>query len=56
MCIRDRVVKDESLINETLINKVKNSGIKRSGKDLQIILGMQVAAVRGQVEDALEKM
>ena len=50
------VVKDESLINETLINKVKNSGIKRSGKDLQIILGMQVAAVRGQVEDALEKM
>ena len=50
------VVKDETLINETLINKVKNSGIKRSGKDLQIILGMQVAAVRGQVEDALEKM
>lgn len=50
------VVKDESLINETLINKVKNSGIKRNGKDLQIILGMQVAAVRGQVEDTLEKM
>lgn len=50
------VVKDENLVNEELINKVKNSGIKRNGKDLQIILGMQVAAVRGQVEDALEKM
>ena len=49
-------VKDETLINETLINNVKNSGIKRNGKDIQIILGMQVAAVRSQVEDALEKM
>lgn len=50
------VVKDETLVNEDLINCVKNSGIKRNGKDLQIILGMQVAAVRSQVEDALEKM
>ena len=50
------VVKDEALVNEDLINCVKNSGIKRNGKDLQIILGMQVAAVRSQVEDALEKM
>lgn len=50
------VVNDETLINEDLINKVKNSGIKRNGKDIQIIFGMQVATVRGQVEDALEKM
>ena len=49
-------VKDENLIQEDVINQVKNSGIKRKGKDIQIIFGMQVAAVRGEVEDALEKM
>ena len=49
-------VKDENLIQEDIINRVKNSGIKRKGKDIQIIFGMQVAAVRGEVEDALEKM
>lgn len=49
-------VKDESLVNEDLINHMKNSGIMRKGKDIQIILGMQVAQVRGQVEEALEKM
>ena len=40
-------VKDESLVNEDLINHMKNSGIMRKGKDIQIILGMQVAQVRG---------
>ena len=49
-------VKDESLVDEDLINHMKNSGIMRKGKDIQIILGMQVAQVRGQVEEALEKM
>ena len=49
-------VKDETLINEDIINRVKNSGIKRKGKDIQIIFGMQVAAVRGEVEDMLDKL
>ena len=49
-------VKDESVVNEDLINHMKNSGIMGKGKDIQIILGMQVAQVRGQVEEALEKM
>lgn len=49
-------VADESLINEDLINHVKNSGIVRNGSDIQIIFGMEVAKVRGQVEEALEKM
>ena len=49
-------VKDESLIDEDLINHVPNSGIHRNGTDIQIIYGMQVAAMREKVEDALEKM
>lgn len=49
-------VADESLINEELINHMENSGIVRNGNDIQIIFGMQVAKVRGQVEDALENM
>lgn len=50
------VVKDESLINEELINHVANSGINRNGTDIQIIYGMQVAAMRDKVESALEKL
>lgn len=46
-------VADENLINEELINHMKNSGIVRKGADIQIIFGMEVATVRGQVEDAL---
>ena len=49
-------VKDDSVIDEGLINHMKNSGIMRKGKDIQIIFGMEVAKVRGQVEDALEKL
>lgn len=49
-------VADESLIDEDLINHMKNSGIVRSGNDIQIIFGMEVAKVRGQVEEALENM
>ena len=49
-------VADESLIDEGLINHMKNSGIVRNGNDIQIIFGMEVARVRGQVEDALEGM
>ena len=49
-------VADESLINEELINRMKNSGIVRNGNDIQIIFGMEVAKVRGQVEEALESM
>ena len=49
-------VADESLIDEDLINHMKNSGIVRNGNDIQIIFGMEVARVRGQVEDALEGM
>ncbi len=50
------VVKDDSLINEDLINHVPNSGINRNGTDIQIIYGMQVAAMRDKVEGALEKL
>lgn len=50
------LVEDESLIREDEINKVKNSGIKKRGKDIQIIFGMQVAAIKEQVEDAMEKL
>ena len=35
---------------------MKNSGIVRNGNDIQIIFGMEVAKVRGQVEEALENM
>ena len=49
-------VADESLINEELINHMKNSGIVRNGNDIQIIFGMEVAKVRGQVEAALETL
>lgn len=49
-------VADESLIDEDLINHMKNSGIVRNGNDIQIIFGMEVAKVRGQVEEALENM
>lgn len=49
-------VADESLVNEDLINRMKNSGIVRNGNDIQIIFGMEVAKVRGQVEEALEGM
>lgn len=49
-------VADESLIDEDLINHMKNSGIVRNGNDVQIIFGMEVAKVRGQVEEALENM
>ena len=49
-------VADESLIDEDLINHMKNSGIVRSGNDVQIIFGMEVAKIRGQVEEALENM
>lgn len=50
------LVKDETLIDEKEINQVKNSGIKKKGKDIQIIFGMEVGAVRDQVENALETM
>lgn len=46
-------VADESLIDEDKINRMKNSGIVRKGNDIQIIFGMQVAQVRGKVEEAL---
>lgn len=49
-------VKDGSVINEDLINRVPNSGINRNGTDIQIIYGMQVAAMRDKVENALEKL
>ena len=49
-------VKDDSIVDETLINRVPNSGINRNGTDIQIIYGMQVAAMRDKVENALEKM
>lgn len=49
-------VKDGSVINEDLINRVPNSGINRNGTDIQIIYGMQVAAMRDKVENALEKV
>lgn len=50
------MVKDASLINEDLINHVPNSGINRNGTDIQIIYGMQVAAMRDKVENALETL
>lgn len=50
------LVKDASLINEDLINHVPNSGINRNGTDIQIIYGMQVAAMRDKVENALETL
>lgn len=50
------MVKDASLINEELINHVPNSGINRNGTDVQIIYGMQVAAMRDKVENALETL
>lgn len=50
------LVEDDSMIQEDLINQVKNSGIKRKGKDIQIIFGMQVGAIKEQVENELEKM
>ena len=50
------VVKDGSLIRDDLINTMKNSGIKKNGTDIQIVFGMQVPAVKSQVEDMLERM
>lgn len=50
------LVEDDTLIQEDFINQVKNSGIKRKGKDIQIIFGMQVAAIKEQVESELENM
>ncbi len=35
---------------------MKNSGIDRTGTDIQILCGLEVAKVRGQVEEALENM
>lgn len=49
-------VKDGSVIDEALINRVPNSGINRNGTDIQIIYGMQVAAMRDKVENALETL
>lgn len=49
-------VADESLVNEELINHMKNSGIVRKGNDIQVIFGMEVASVRGKVEEALARM
>lgn len=49
-------VRDESLINEELINHYKNSGITRSGTDIQIIIGLQVAEAHSKLEQALSKM
>lgn len=49
-------VKDDSVIDEELINRVSNSGINRNGTDIQIIYGMQVAAMRDKVESALEAL
>ena len=50
------VVKDGSLIRDDLINTMKNSGIKKNGTDIQNVFGMQVPAVKSQVEDMLERM
>lgn len=50
------VVRDGSLIRDDLINTMKNSGIKKNGTDIQIVFGMQVPAVKSQVEDMLERM
>ena len=50
------VVKVGSLIRDDLINTMKNSGIKKNGTDIQIVFGMQVPAVKSQVEDMLERM
>lgn len=49
-------VADESKVNEDLINHMKNSGIVRKGNDIQVIFGMEVASVRGKVEEALANM
>ena len=49
-------VANGDLIDEDLINRMKNSGIIRNGNDIQIIFGMEVASVRGKVEDALAAM
>ena len=49
-------VKDGSVVDEDLINHMKNGGIVRNGTDIQIIFGMEVARVRGEVEEALEAM
>ena len=49
-------VSDESKVNEDLINHMKNSGIVRKGNDIQVIFGMEVASVRGKVEEALGRM
>lgn len=49
-------VADESKVNEDLINHMKNSGIVRKGNDIQVIFGMEVASVRGKVEEALGRM
>ena len=39
-----------------LFYTMKNSGIKKNGTDIQIVFGMQVPAVKSQVEDMLERM
>lgn len=46
-------VVDESLIDESKINKTTHSGIVRSGNDIQIIYGLEVPAIRKQVDEAL---
>lgn len=49
-------VTNPDVLDEALINRLPNQGIIKNGDGIQIILGMQVASVRGKVEDALEKL
>lgn len=46
-------VENPSLVNKDLINEYKNSGIVEAGKNIQIVIGIQVSHLREEIAEVL---